>query len=270
MTTTIIITFCVLLLIAYLFDLTSSKTKIPSVILLLLLGWAVRQLTVWLEIQLPDFSPFLPVLGTIGLILIVLEGSLELELNKSKFGLIRKSIFGALLPMLALAFILAFAFRYFGHFGLKDSLLNAIPFCVISSAIAIPSAGNLSSHHKEFVIYESSLSDILGVLLFNFLAINETIDGNSFGHFALQVLIITVVSFIATIGLSFLLSPTARPPPVPGSERYGWRGCSSLIRRWRAASHRRERCWSYRHCSRWLHRPHRPVGADCCWPGPAW
>ncbi|MFN8237836.1 MAG: hypothetical protein U0T77_06660 [Chitinophagales bacterium] len=206
MTTTIIITFCVLLLIAYLFDLTSSKTKIPSVILLLLLGWAVRQLTVWLEIQLPDFSPFLPVLGTIGLILIVLEGSLELELNKSKFGLIRKSIFGALLPMLALAFILAFAFRYFGHFGLKDSLLNAIPFCVISSAIAIPSAGNLSSHHKEFVIYESSLSDILGVLLFNFLAINETIDGNSFGHFALQVLIITVVSFIATIGLSFLLS----------------------------------------------------------------
>lgn len=206
MTVTIIITFCILLLIAYVFDLTSSKTKIPSVILLLLLGWAVRQLTTWFDIQLPDFSLVLPVLGTIGLILIVLEGSLELELNKSKFGLIKKSFIGALLPMLALAFLLAFLFRYFGHFGLKDSLTNAIPFCVISSAIAIPSVRNLSSYNKEFVIYESSLSDILGVLIFNFLALNETIDASSFVHFVLQLLIITVVSFIATIGLSYLLN----------------------------------------------------------------
>lgn len=206
MTITIIITFCVLLLIAYVFDLTSSKTKIPSVILLLLLGWTVKQLTVSFDFRLPDFSPVLPVLGTVGLILIVLEGSLELELNKSKFGLIKKSFIGALLPMIALAFLLAFSFRYFGHFSLKDSMTNAIPFCVISSAIAIPSVRNLSSHNKEFVIYESSLSDILGVLIFNFLALNETIDTNSFGHFVLQLLIISVVSFIATIGLSFLLN----------------------------------------------------------------
>lgn len=206
MTVTIIITFCILLLIAYVFDLTSSKTKIPSVILLLVLGWAVRQLTLLLNIHLPDFSPILPVLGTIGLILIVLEGSLELELNKSKFGLIKKSFLGASIPMITLAFLLAFAFRYFGHFGLKDSLTNAIPFCIISSAIAIPSVRNLSSQNKEFVIYESSLSDILGVLIFNFLALNSTIDGHSIGHFALQLLIITIVSFIATIGLSFLLN----------------------------------------------------------------
>ncbi len=206
MTVTIIITFCILLLIAYVFDLTSSKTKIPSVILLLVLGWAVKQLTLLLNIHLPDFSPILPVLGTVGLILIVLEGSLELELNKSKFGLIKKSFFGAAIPMITLAFLLAFAFRYFGNFGLKDSLTNAIPFCVISSAIAIPSVRNLSSQNKEFVIYESSLSDILGVLIFNFFALNATIDVHSIGHFALQLLIITIVSFIATIGLSFLLS----------------------------------------------------------------
>jgi cell volume regulation protein A len=211
MTVTIIITFCVLLLIAYVFDLTASKTKVPSVILLLLLGWAVKQLTVWLDIQLPNFSPILPVLGTVGLILIVLEGSLELELNKSKFGLIRKPFFCALLPMIALAFLLAFTFRYFGHFGLKDSLINAIPFCVISSAIAIPSVRNLSSHSKEFIIYESSLSDIFGVLIFNFLTLNDTIDTNSFGHFALQLIIIIVVSFISTIGLSFLLNKIEHP-----------------------------------------------------------
>jgi potassium/hydrogen antiporter len=206
MTITVIITFCILLLIAYLFDLTSSKTKIPSVILLLFLGWSVRQLTNLLDIKLPDFSAILPVLGTIGLILIVLEGSLELELSKSKFGLIRKSLIGAFIPMIALAFVIAFLFRYFGHFGLKNSFINAIPFCIISSAIAIPSVRSISASDKEFVIYESSLSDIFGVLIFNFITLNQIINTNSFGHFALQLLIITAVSFFATIGLSFLLN----------------------------------------------------------------
>jgi len=77
MTSTIIIAFCSLLLIAYVFDLTSANTKIPSVILLLLLGWLIRQMTVFLPFELPDLSSILPVFGTIGLILIVLEGALE-------------------------------------------------------------------------------------------------------------------------------------------------------------------------------------------------
>ena len=206
MTSAIIITFCSLLLIAYLFDLTSEKTRIPSVILLLLLGWAVRQVTIFLEIRIPDFSRFLPVFGTIGLILIVLEGALELELNRSKIGLIKKSFFGALIPMLALGFLLAALFHYYGGFSFKNSLVNAIPFCVISSAIAIPSVKSLSESNREFIIYESSLSDILGVLFFNFVALHETINMLSFGHFVLQLAIIIVISFVATIGLSYLLS----------------------------------------------------------------
>ncbi len=201
----IIISFCILLLIAYFFDLTSAKTKIPAVIFLLLLGWFVHQLTDLFEIQLPDFKLVLPVLGTIGLILIVLEGALELDLNKSKITLIRKSFLGALVPMLALAFGLAYMFHYFELSSFKDSLTNAIPFCVISSAIAIPSVRNLSSNNKEFVIYESSFSDILGVLFFNFIALNSIFDTTSFGNFALQLIIMIAVSFIATLGLSFLL-----------------------------------------------------------------
>ena len=206
MTITVIITFCVLLLIAYVFDLTASKTKIPAVILLLLLGWTVRQLTEWLNIHLPDCSPVLPILGTVGLLLIVLEGSLELELNKSKIGLIRKSFWGAFVPLIALSFLLACAFMHFGGFELKDSLINAIPLCIISSAIAIPSVRHLSSNSKEFVTYESSFSDILGVLFFNFLLLNEIIETASFGLFVLELLIIAVISIISTIGLSYLLS----------------------------------------------------------------
>ncbi len=205
MTATIIIALCALLLIAYLFDVSSSKTKIPSVILLLILGWGVRQLVSLLKISFPDFSAILPVLGTIGLILIVLEGSLELELNRSKAGLIKKSFLGALLSMLAFAFLFAWLFQYFGHFSFKNSLINAIPLSVISSAIAIPSVKSLGAFDKEFVTYESSFSDILGVLFFNFIVLNEVFSLYVFGHFGLQILIIIVVSFIVTIGLSYLL-----------------------------------------------------------------
>jgi Kef-type K+ transport system membrane component KefB len=49
---TIIISLCLLLLIAYLFDLTAARTKIPSVILLLLLGWMVREQP--FDINLPE------------------------------------------------------------------------------------------------------------------------------------------------------------------------------------------------------------------------
>lgn len=206
MTIQIIITICILLLLAYVFDLTSAKTKVPSVILLLLLGFAVRQVSGFFEISVPDLSPLLPVFGTVGLILIVLEGSLELEFNKTKAPLIKKSLVAALLPMLVLAFLLSFLFQHFGEASFKNSLTNAIPLCIISSAIAIPSVKTLTTFNKEFVIYESSLSDILGVLFFNFVALNNSFGLDSFVHFGLQLLMITVVSFVATIGLAFLLS----------------------------------------------------------------
>jgi hypothetical protein len=189
-----------------LFDLTAARTKIPSVILLLLLGWFVREVTFLLDIDLPDLTATLPVLGTIGLILIVLEGSLELELNRSKVALIRKSSIGAFLPLIILAFSLAYLLQYYGGYSFRESLINAIPFCVISSAIAIPSVRNLSSSQKEFIIYESSLSDIFGVIFFNFIAYNTSFGLETFGYFCLEILIIIAISFVATILLSFLLN----------------------------------------------------------------
>ncbi|MBL0310067.1 MAG: sodium:proton antiporter [Bacteroidetes bacterium] len=206
MTTAIIITICALLLIAYLFDISSALTKIPSVILLLLLGWAVRQTTIFLNITMPDLTRLLPAIGTIGLILIVLDGALELELNKSKYKVIGKSFFMSMIPMLLTASLLTWAFHYFSSSGYKEALLNAIPFCVISSAIAIPSSRNLSSFNREFIVYESSLSDVLGVLFFNFIALHSYIDLHSFTDFGSQILIIIIISFIAILGLSFLLS----------------------------------------------------------------
>ena len=206
MTTAIIITICLLILAAYIFDITSSKTKIPSVILLLLMGWGVRQLSMSTGLFIPNLTPVLPILGTIGLILIVLEGSLELQLNGSKLGSVKESFMVALLPMVVLAIGTTAAFVYWGGTSFKDTLLNVLPLCVISSAIAIPSVKNLPNTQKEFVIYESSLSDILGVVFFNFVAFNETFGFSSLTQFVGQLLAIILISFIATGALSYLLS----------------------------------------------------------------
>jgi hypothetical protein len=206
MTIEIIIIACLLLLIAFIFEIIAKKIKAPSVIFMLLLGWLTNQLVVALNIKISSLDSVLPVLGTVGLILIVLEGSMELEFTKEKAGLIKKSFFIALLPILALGFLMAFAFFQAGQGSFKDCLSNAIPLCVISSAIAIPSVSSLSPAKKEFVIFESSLSDILGVLFFNFVALNKEIDIDSVGHFLFQIGLILIVSLISTIGISYLIT----------------------------------------------------------------
>lgn len=206
MTATIIITLCILVLIAYIFDITSSKTSIPSVILLLLLGFIARELTIYLNIEIPDLSPLLPGLGTIGLILIVLEGSLDLELSKTKMLTVKKSFISALAPMVILGLLIGFYFSYTGNVSLKDGISNALPFCVISSAIAIPSVKNLNNTKRTFIIYESSFSDILGVIFFNFITFNEIINLFSITHFITQFIIMAVIAITSTALLSLLLS----------------------------------------------------------------
>lgn len=209
MTTTIIVTLCILILLAYIFDLSSKYTKVPTVIFLLILGWLVKQTAVFFEVSLPDLKPLLPILGTVGLILIVLEGGLELELNSSKSKILKKTALSAFVPLVVLSAILASVFSYMSGKGFTggfmDGLVNAIPLCVFSSAIAIPSVQNLSENKREFVIYETSFSDIFGVILFNFFLTNTIITLTSVGDFFLQIVIILIISFIASISLSLLI-----------------------------------------------------------------
>lgn len=206
MTTSIIISICVLLLFAYVFDISSARTKIPSVILLLFLGWGVKQISFFFSIEIPNLNSVLPILGTIGLILIVLEGSLELELTRSKLPFVKKSSLVAFLPVIIISFGLAYVFHYYSGIDYKSALSNAIPLAIISSSIAIPSAQNLISKNKEFITYESSMSDIFGVILFNFITFNDYFTFGSVTLFIGQILLIIIISFIATLALAFLLS----------------------------------------------------------------
>lgn len=208
----IIITLCGLVLLSYVFDITAPKTRIPSVILLLLLGYFVKQALLFFNkfkyasIDIPDLSPALPILGTVGLILIVLEGTLDLEFNRSKFVAINKSFWMAMLSLIFLTG--GFAWFVHDYFGVewRIGLLNAMPLFIISSAIAIPSVRHLGKKNQELVVYESSLSDVLGVTFFNFFLLHSTINARAFFDFGIELLIMVVISFVATVGLSYLLS----------------------------------------------------------------
>ena len=205
MISTLIIVLCLLILIAYAFDLSSKHTKIPTVIILIIMGYSINQAIVFFEITIPNLDMLLPILGTVGLILIVLEAGLDLELNKNKKKLISSSFFSALIPLLFLLLVFGFVINYYTGQGLMTSLLNAVPFCIISSAIAIPSVQNLATAKKEFVVYESSMSDIFGVILFNFFMRNDTVNFGSFITFFTQILIILVISLVASLGLALLI-----------------------------------------------------------------
>lgn len=86
------------------------------------------------------------------------------------------------------------------------ALLNAIPLAVISSAIAIPSVRNLSPVNREFITYESSLSDIFGVLLFNFVNMNDGVTSQALLNFSGELGLMLFISLITTLVLSLLLN----------------------------------------------------------------
>ncbi len=204
----ILISASIIIILSYIFDVFSSKTKLPAVVLLLLLGVGIKIAAGFFGMDVASYEyrikSVLPLLGTLGLIFIVLEGALELEINGSKKLILLKSFAAALVVLLlsvgAIWAILCFGF----HQDSNLALLNAVPLSVISSAIAIPSVATLRGYEKEFVIYESSFSDILGVTIFNFVLTNSVINVGAFAHLGYELLLIFVISIVATISLGFL------------------------------------------------------------------
>jgi Kef-type K+ transport system membrane component KefB len=152
----------------------------------------------------------IPVLGTIGLILIVLEGAVELEINREKLPLILKGFLAALFILIANIWILQWVFGVLFQMEHNEAVLYAIPLSIISSAVAIPSAAGLISKEKEFVTYESTFSDILGIMIFNY-AIRQfesdqsLIGGTALVSLGLQILGVIVISLAITYILFRLL-----------------------------------------------------------------
>jgi NhaP-type Na+/H+ or K+/H+ antiporter len=200
-----------LIIFSYLFDAFARKTKFPSVILLMATGIIIR-----FVISFSGYDNFafldnlIPVLGTIGLILIVLEGAIELEITREKLPLIVKGFLAALIILIGNIYVLQFLFKsLFGMEG-APAVLFAIPLAIISSAVAIPSASSLLQLEREFVVYESTFSDILGIMIFNYalrqLESQQTLFGpEPLVSLGLQIIGVIVISLLITYVLFRLM-----------------------------------------------------------------
>ena len=156
----------------------------------------------------------LKILGNIGLILIVLEAALDLELKKEKIGIILKSFSVALLALVGSSFLIAMLISlFFADASFIKALIYAVPSSIMSSAIIIPSIGSLEKDKKEFLIYESTFSDILGIMFFYFLIQNADAEsaGSVLINIGKNIGITLIISIVASYALVVLFQKITSP-----------------------------------------------------------
>lgn len=195
----VLIILCVVTIISYIFNILSDRLRVPSVILLIVCGMILKGVADYYQLNLLVPKTVLEILGVVGLILIVLEGALDLKITKDKKQLILKSLLSALsvlfITTIAIADILHFAF----DMPFKQALPYAVAMGVISSSIAIPSVNKLNEEKREFIVYESTFSDILGIMLFNYVISDKLLSINTGATFFINLILICLISFVCTV-----------------------------------------------------------------------
>lgn len=152
--------------------------------------------------MLPSFDDALRILGVVGLMVIVLEGGMDVSLNKNKLHNVGVAAISASVILVGTALLIGWLLFMF-NVGLSfwDAVFYAIPFSVVSSAIVIPSVHSLTKDRKDFMILESTLSDIFGIMLFEFWIMDAASATHKVGSIASNI----SVSIVLSVVLSFIL-----------------------------------------------------------------
>ncbi len=202
----ILVSLCGLIVLSYFFSVIHRVTRIPSVILLMGTGVALRYLTDSTGSTVAVPGGLVEVLGTVGLIMIVLEAGLDLEFSREKLVLIRRAFLSAVIILLVSTLGVAALIKWWiAEAPIRNCLVYAIALSVISSTIVLSSVAHLSESKREFLVYEASFSDVLGIMSFNFLADSETFDFQSFVWFGSSIVVALVLSVLLCFGLMLLL-----------------------------------------------------------------
>lgn len=203
----IIIIASVVVILSFFFGELSKKTNVPSVLMLILLGIGLKFVMDALQLDNINFLPILEILGIVGLIMIVLEAALDLKLKREKFFPILKAFGVALAGLLLSTWVAALVLEYFVDGMTQEAAwIYATPLSILSSAIIIPSVTSMNENKREFHIYESTFSDIIGIMLFYFLTAQVGSHGNGSGlvGFAGNIFLTIAVSVFASYTLIFI------------------------------------------------------------------
>ncbi len=190
-------------ILSHLYNYVSRKTNFPSVIFLILTGIGISELSRVSAIPQFEVMTALKVLGTIGIILIVLEAALDLKLSAEKWSMIWRSFVIALVILIVTALTITVIIQSFTDYQFFTALIFSVPLSIMSSAIIIPSVKHLSPVTREFMVYEGTFSDILGILFFYFLI--RTPTEASIPTVTLHVIGNIVITVAVSIILSYLI-----------------------------------------------------------------
>lgn len=199
---------CGVVILSYFFTILNRLTRIPSVLLLMGTGIALSALGNRFGFSFPVPVWLIELLGTVGLIMIVLEAGLDLQVSRDKLPLIKRS-FASAVSIFVLSSVLVTALLVWwlpADTPLLHCLVYAIPLSIVSSAIVLPSVRHLNEAQKEFLIYEASFSDVVGIMVFNFFTTNEAgLRAHDVVWFGTSIVVALTLSVGVCFGLMWLL-----------------------------------------------------------------
>ena len=204
----ILIALCSLVVLSYVFSIIGRYFRVPSVLLLLFAGILFRIIADHYSVQLNFSAKLVETLGEVGIIMIVLEAGLDLRLGKEKIKLIRNSFLSALVIMALSTASVACILFYWLQEPIHLCLVYAIPLSVMSSSIVLPSLHPLTEQKKEFLVYEASFSDILGILAFNYFTAENSMTWSSAATLGFSIVISVILSVILSFILFLILAKT--------------------------------------------------------------
>lgn len=202
----LLIILSAVVVMSYLFSIIGKYVKVPSVLLLLGSGILLRYVVDANQINFSVPSKLVELLGVIGLVMIILEAGLDLKIGRDKFKVIRDSFFSAFFIFVVTTIGVTTILYYLLHEPLNQCIVYAIPLSIISSAIVIPSIHALTPTKKEFLVYEASFADIIGILFFNLFTEGEQVTSSTVGHFFLNIGIAIPLSLILCACLFLILT----------------------------------------------------------------
>ena len=191
-----------LLVIAVIANRLSRWTRVPDIIVLLLIGVGLGPILHWVDAS--NFSVVIRILGMLALILILFEGGLELRLKET----IRYSPGGILLAMVSYGLtvgLITFVARALLHMNWMDSALLGAVLGSTSAAVVLPAIQQVDAPEaiKITVTLEASLGEIIAVLTVGTLI---GLDGSQpifqglitgFGHHVLIDVVLGVAAGVA-------------------------------------------------------------------------
>ncbi len=154
----------ILIFAAHLFEAIFRRTRIPDVLLLIIIGLCLGP--IFNIVSPTQFGEIGPIFTTITFIIILFEAGIGLNINSLIETFRRTTVLAILVFIFTLAAISAAA-TYLGGLGLAQSLmLGAIVGCTSPLVIApIIAHLNMKPHSETILLVESTITDVLSVVI---------------------------------------------------------------------------------------------------------